>query len=231
MKNKNYNILAIIFYLISLLILLFCISIRLKPNVYLRTNFRLFLLFLVCVMIYISGYILVNKLKYSKNILKIHLVIYFLIYTVTIFTLTLFDEIYGRQGFTLINWNKELFNRYLNTSFNIVPFTTIRLFAKGYTMGIVSFKNFIMNVLGNFCAFMPYAIFLPLMFKKINRFRNFFLTMVFIVLAIELLQFATMSGSCDIDDLVLNVMGASIVYLLTRIKCINRFIHEFFLYE
>ena len=231
MKNKDYNILAIIFYLLSLLILVICIAVKINPNIYLKTGFRLFLLFLVCVFIYIAGYILVNKMKYSKNILKIHLVIYFLIYTITIFTLTLFDEIFGRQGFVLINWNRELFKRYLNSSFNIIPFTTIRLFIKGYSMGIVSFKSFIINVLGNFCALMPYAIFLPLMFKKINRFKNFFLTMVFIVIVIELLQFATMSGSCDIDDLILNVSGVSVVYFITRIKFVNKFIHRFFLYE
>ena len=149
----------------------------------------------------------------------------------TIFSLTLFDEIYGRQGFVIIEWNKELFNMYLNRSFNIIPFKTIKLFTEGYVNGIVSFKNFGINIIGNFVAFMPYGLFLPLIFKKINTYYKFLITMTVIIILIELLQFVTMSGSCDIDDLILNLLGSSIVYFIVKIKCINKFIHKLFLYE
>lgn len=231
MKNKIYKALIIIFYILSFLILFFCINIRLTPNLYLYTSFRLNLLFIACLFIYISGYLLVKKLNCSKKILRINLIIYFLIYTVTICTLTLFDEIFGRQGLVIVKWNKNLLDLYIKYSFNIVPFKTIRLFTLGFIKGIVNFKNFSVNILGNLCAFMPYAIFLPLMFKKMNRYCNFFITMIVIVVIIELLQFVTMSGSCDIDDLILNVFGASIVYFITKIKFVNKFIHKIFLYE
>lgn len=231
MKNKLYKSLVIIFYLLSFFILLFCIKVRVTPNVYLKTNFRLILLSILCLFIYISGFILVKKLNYNKNILKIHLIIYFLIYTITICTLTLFDEIFGRQGFVIIRWNKQLLDLYMKYSFNIIPFKTINLFVSGYMNGIVSFKNLSINIFGNICAFMPYAIFLPLMFKGMNKFMNFFTAITFSVIIIELLQFVTMSGSCDIDDLILNVVGATVAYLITRIKCINKFIHKIFLYE
>lgn len=231
MKNKFYKTLIIIFYLLSFLILLFCIKVRLTPNIYLKTNFRLMLLFIVCLLIYVNGFILIKKLNYNKKILKINLIVYTLIYTVTICTLTLFDEIFGRQGFTLVQWNKQLLNMYMKYSFNIIPFKTIHLFTSGYINGLVSFKDFSINIFGNLCAFMPYAIFLPLMFKGMNKYRNFLITMIVIVVIIELLQFVTMSGSCDIDDLILNVMGASIIYFITRIKCINKFIYKIFLYE
>ena len=55
--------------------------------------------------------------------------------------------------------------------------------------------------------------------------------MIFIVVLIEILQFVTMSGSCDIDDLILNVLGASIVYFIVKIKFIYKLIHKIFLYE
>lgn len=231
MKDKLYKSLVIIFYLLSFFILLFCIKVRITPNVYLKADFRLMLLFILCLFIYIAGFILVKKLNYDKNILKIHLVIYFLIYTVTICTLTLFDEIFGRQGFVIIKWNKQLLDLYMKYSFNIIPFKTINLFITGYMNDIVSFKNLSINIFGNICAFMPYAIFLPLMFKGMNKFMNFFSTITFSVIIIELLQFVTMSGSCDIDDLILNVVGACIAYLITRIKFVNKVIHKIFLYE
>ena len=231
MKNKIYKYLAIIFYVISLVILLLCIKVRLTPNVHMETTPRIILLFISCLLIYINGYILVKKLNCNRKILRINLIIYFTVYTVTICTLTLFDEIFGRQGLVFIDWDKKLVDYYMKYSFNIVPFRTIKLFTKGYMKGIVSFKNFSVNIIGNICAFMPYAIFLPLMFKKMNKFQNFLFSMILTVLIIELLQFATMSGSCDIDDLILNVFGASIIYLITKIKFINNFINKIFLFE
>ena len=230
MKNKIYKSLVIIFYVLSLAILLFCIKVRLTPNVFMETLPRIILLFIACLLIYINGYILVKKLNYNKKILKINLIVYFTIYTVTICTLTLFDEIFGRQGLVFIEWDRNLVNLYMKYSFNIIPFKTIKLFTEGYMRGIVSFKNFSVNIIGNICAFMPYAIFLPLMFKRMNNFKNFFVSMILIVLIIELLQFATMSGSCDIDDLILNVFGASIIYLITSIRPKN-FIQKIFLFE
>lgn len=231
MKEKIYKLIPVVFYVVSLFILLYCIKIRLTPNVYMETNGRLFLLLIVCILIYISGYILIKKLNFNKKILKLNLVIYFLIYTVTIFVLTLFDEIFGRQGLVLIEWNKNLVSLYIKNSFNIIPFKTIKLFTLGYMNGIVSFKAFAVNIFGNLGAFMPYAIFLPLMFKRMNKFIHFLITMIIIVIVIELLQFITMSGSCDIDDLILNVTGAVIAYLITRIKFIKKGINKIFLFE
>lgn len=231
MKNKVYGYLSVFCYVVSSLILLFCINVKLIPNFYLNTRGRLVLLSIVCILIYLSGYILVNKLNYTKKILKVNLIIYFLIYTVTIFSLTLFDEIYGRQGLIIIEWDKTLLNNYLTHSFNLKPFHTINLFTQGYMNGIVSLKNFSINVIGNLTAFMPYGLFLPLIFKNMRKYYKFLITMILIVVVIELLQFVTMSGSCDIDDLILNVLGASIIYFVSNIKIINKLINKIFLFE
>ena len=231
MEDKTYKKIVVMLYIISLLILFYCIKVRLTPNIYLKTDARLVLLFVVCILFYINGFIMVKKLNYSKKILKINLCIYFLIYTAVIFTLTLFDEIYGRNGFVFVIWNRELLSSYMKYSFNIIPFNTIKLFTNGYINGIVSFKNFINNIIGNLCAFMPYGMFLPLMFKRINRYYKFLITMMIIVLFIEIIQFLTMSGSCDIDDLILNVLGSSIIYFICSIKLIGKNIRKFFLLE
>ena len=231
MKNKLYGYFSVFCYVVSFLILLFCINVKLIPNFYLNTRGKLLLLSIVCILIYISGHILVNKLNYTKKILRVNLIIYFLIYTVTIFSLTLFDEIYGRQGLIIIDWDKALLNNYFQYSFNLKPFHTINLFINGYVNGIVSFKNFSINVIGNLTAFMPYGLFLPLIFKELRKYYKFLITMIFIVVVIELLQFVTMSGSCDIDDLILNVLGASIIYFISKIKIINKLINKIFLFE
>ena len=53
--------------------------------------------------------------------------------------------------------------------------------------------------------------------------------MILIVLIIELLQLITLSGSFDIDDLILYVFGAVILYLILKIKKVNQLIHKIFL--
>ena len=231
MKNKIYKILSIVLYVLSFLILLFCVNNGLNSNIYLNLNGRLILLSIVCIFIYISGFILVKKLNSDKKILKINLVVYTFIYIFTICTLTLFDELYGRNGLIIIDWDKELLDSYMNISFNLVPFKTIKLFINGYMNGVVTLKDFTTNIFGNLCAFMPFAIFLPLLFKSMNKYWKFLITMILIVVIIELLQFVTLSGACDIDDLILNVLGASIVYFITRIKCINGLVKRFFFLE
>lgn len=55
--------------------------------------------------------------------------------------------------------------------------------------------------------------------------------MICIVIGIELLQFITMSGCCDIDDVILNVMGALVMFGILRIKSINQLIRNIFLLE
>ena len=113
MKNKLYKILVFVFYALSLFILLFCLKVRLSSSIYIYTHIRLILIFISCLLIYISGYISVKKLNNSKKILKSNIIIYFIIYTITIITLTLFDEIFGRNGIILVNWNKNLLNNYI----------------------------------------------------------------------------------------------------------------------
>ena len=231
LKNKLYKILVFIFYLLSLFILLFCLKVRFSKGIYLYTNARLILLTIACIFIYIAGLILVKKLNYTKRVLKINLIIYFIIYTVTIIELTLFDEIFGRNGIVLIDWNKELLDTYMKYSFNMMPFSTIRLFVNGYINGYVNLKDFSINIFGNLFAFTPYGMFIPLIFKKINKYYKFLLLMIILVICIELLQFITLSGSCDIDDLILNVMGASIIYFIFRIKIVRKIINRIFLFE
>lgn len=231
MKDRGYKFLIFVFYTVSLFILLFFIKVRLTPNVYLKTGVKIILLFIICLLIYFSSYILVKKLNYDKKILKINLIIYFLIYIITIFNLTLFDEIYGRQGFNIVKWNKELFDMYINTSFNIIPFDTIKLFINGYINDLVTLKDFFTNVFGNLCAFMPFSIFIPLIFKRINKYYKFLIVMTIIIIVIELLQFITMSGACDIDDLILNLLGVSIMYFIIKIKIVNKYINKLFLFE
>ena len=118
-----------------------------------------------------------------------------------------------------------------NSSINLVPFRTIKLYINGYHNHLVSYKTFASNIYGNLLAFMPFAFFIPLIFTKVDKYFKFLIIMVIIILQIEILQFITMSGACDIDDVILNLFGASLAYLIFRQKYVYKFLRKIFLLE
>ena len=230
-KNTILKYIVVFCYLLSITILFHCIRIRFRPGAYILTNNRLILLSIVCALVYIASVILVKNFHANKKLLKLNLIIYFLIYTTTIFTLTLFDEIFGRQGFVFVDWDMDLLKSYTSLSFNIIPFKTIKLFILGYKYNLVTFGAFFENIFGNILVFMPYGFFIPMLFKKINTYVKFLVFILLIVILIEISQFFTMSGSFDIDDIMLNVIGASIAYGIYRIPLIKKIIHKILLFE
>ena len=60
---------------------------------------------------------------------------------------------------------------------------------------------------------------------------NFVITSILIVICIELTQLFTASGSCDIDDVILNVIGAVIMYFILNINSVKKIIGNIFLLE
>ena len=231
MMKKYLLYISITMYLISSLLLIAYAYFQLNNNIIMTPLGRVFILVISSIFMYIGAIILSRILnKHKKLPFKINLIICFLLYILLLSTLTLFDD-YFRRGSLNITWNKEMIKNYLNTSFNIVPFKTIKMYITKYISGYFSAKIFMYNIIGNIVALIPFSFFLPLIFKRQNKFKTFFITMIIVVLLIEGLQFVTLSGSCDIDDLILNVFGAHILYLILSIKSIKHFIRNIFLLE
>ena len=88
------------------------------------------------------------------------------------------------------------------------------MYVEAYRRHSMSIRVISINILGNLAAFMPCAIFMPVIFKKMRKFRYFLLAVTGIVILAETIQFLTMVGQADIDDVILNVTGASILYAL-----------------
>ena len=120
-------------------------------------------------------------------------------------------------------WDYLTYSEYFRYNTNFVPFRTIAEFAgylrdKDEVYGDLSF----VNIWGNLAVMLPAGIFFPAIWKKQRRFRVFALTAAAVIIAVELLQFLTMRGSCDIDDFILNFFGAVIGFSLTSIKIIRK---------
>ncbi|MEC5235845.1 VanZ family protein [Bacillus mycoides] len=93
---------------------------------------------------------------------------------------------------------------------NLVPFrSTIRYLTEfdSYNLDIV-----LMNTLGNIIIFIPFGFLLPLLFKQINNVKMASKIFIKFILLIESLQLLTFTGVFDIDDIILNMLGALIGY-------------------
>ncbi len=223
------KILSIISYIVAIIFLIFYIYIAMTPYISISEFGRLFLLCGSCIFLYIGG-VYWSKYKKNNKIMKINLWIFFSLYLILFITLTLFDPMWGRNGFNILNWSTDKLKYYLKDSVNLIPFATIIKYIKSFN-SLQSTRKIMFNLLGNFVACMPIAFFLPLLFKKQNNLKIFLFTITIIVLSIELTQVITFSGKFDIDDLILNISGALLFYIIMKIKLVNNIIRNIFLLE
>ena len=114
---------------------------------------------------------------------------------------------------------------YFRENTNFVPFRTVIEF-----IGYIRERNMYYlelsrdNLAGNLLIFMPLGAFLPAIWKKQRSFGVFALTASAVIICVEIIQFITMRGACDIDDFILNMAGALAGFALTRIRIIKRLI-------
>ena len=132
---------------------------------------------------------------------KLHL-IFFCVYSAFMLYL-LFHRAGGIEGMDY--WKQ------IRANLNLEPFHTIRLFLKVLNNQTYSSTAFI-NLGGNVIMFIPLGFFLPRVYPKLQKFWKAILATVLIITAVELAQLFTLLGSCDIDDLILNVLGAALGY-------------------
>ena len=222
MKNK---VISIILYSLSILLIQLYFYIEfLSKNTY-SPIIRILLLLLVVVLTYFGAYFgkKYNN-KYKNTFYRLNLIIWFILYVIFLLKITLLDSYYFRNGFLLVKWNKVVLYDYYYNVVNLIPFRMIiKLFIE-YFDGDLSLTLLIQNIIGNFVVCMPFAFFLPRLLKKENNLKVFLITMFVIVSVIELTQFLTLSGTFDVDDYLLNISGAIIMFKLLHNNKINNMI-------
>ena len=223
MKKKIFGYM---FYSLAMLIILLYIFLTIDPYRIIPFETTIIFVLLVCIFIYIGG-ILLSKYYHNKKPLKFNLWLFFILYILLLIDLTLLDLSWGRHGFLLTTPNFE----YLKNSINLIPFKTIYEYLIKNFNNLTTTSIIFYNIFGNFIALMPMAFFLPLLFKKENKFSNFFLTIFLIVFGIELTQLFGLVGRFDVDDIILNVSGALTMFGILKIKTLNNLIRNIFLLE
>ncbi|WP_033543871.1 VanZ family protein [Planococcus sp. CAU13] len=98
---------------------------------------------------------------------------------------------------------------------NIVPFHSIYTYitgAQNFNLNIV-----IDNTLGNILIFIPLGIFLMLLFRRFNTIGKVAMAAFVLTVSIEITQFFLRVGRFDVDDIILNTLGAVIGAVIYRI--------------
>ena len=114
----------------------------------------------------------------------------------------------ARGGFsTLVERQAENLNLILFK--NIVHYLQTMNYATGM-------RNIIVNIGGHMLMFTPFGFFLPRINKRFQNIRFFIGIALLIMFLIEGLQYLTMSGSFDVDDALLNMIGAIIGFVFLR---------------
>lgn len=224
------KIVSTIFYILAIFLILVYVWSEITPHLMLSEKGRLIFLCGSCLFLYIGG-LIKSKTENNNKPMKINLWIFFVLYLVLLITLTLFDPMWGRNGFNAFNWTKEGLDIYVSDSLNLIPFKTISEYFKMIFTSLLDTSTIFMNLFGNIICLMPLALFLPLLFKKIDNTKKFLITILCITFGIEIIQFITFTGCCDIDDIILNTFGAFIMYKILNIKDVKNLMRNIFLLE
>jgi glycopeptide antibiotics resistance protein len=164
------------------------------------------LLFLGLTLALLYGWILLEIFsRKQRNFLQIGIQSGFYVYVFMVLTLTgyfiLFREISAVDW-----WDKLLLRIERRDHVNFELFEIFRIYKLSDT-----------QIIGNFLMLLPLGIFLPLLYKRTSSFFIVLLTCLFISCFIEFLQLITSYRSADIDDVMLNTLGAGFGFLLYSI--------------
>lgn len=151
--------------------------------------------------------------KETKKKIRTLGMILFLIYIFSLVYFLFFAESYGRVA--------EIDREY---RYNLVPFVEIRRFWT-YREQLGFFAVFT-NIFGNVIGFIPFGFILPVI-SNYTRSCSFIAIAGFTLsMCVEVIQLIAKVGSFDVDDLILNTVGAVIGYILFTIcNRVRRWLH------
>ncbi len=98
---------------------------------------------------------------------------------------------------------------------NLEPFHTIRNFIRHYRR--TGSLSSLFNLLGNVVILIPLGVLLPVMFRPMRHFWLFLPLAALVCVGVEYLQWLTATGIADVDDSILNFIGAAGGYFMTRL--------------
>ena len=211
---------------INIVLIGFVIICSLLPNIVLNVMVTLGGFTIPILLIITTMIVQIKKAKdiqEKSRIRNFWLKILFIIYFLLLITVLFLNNEYRMYVFQNINiFSKEHFEMS-----NIIPFATIidyisRLVSNEINAGIV-----IINFATNLLLFAPMGFFIPMLYSDmIKNIKQVAIFMIIITLIVEVLQFITFRGSTDIDDIILNTLGAVIVYIIMKTRFVKKLLKK-----
>lgn len=226
---KKNLIIGIICYIITGVLTILFLATSVSVKLIMPELEKVIVLCVASLFAYCGGRFL-TKYHNSKNYMKASIWVMFILYLLLLINFMILGNNFGRNFEFIFTASKETIKSYFDNNFNVIPFDTIRNYLDNSGV-YFDIKLVCINILGNLICFMPFAFFLKYLFSKENKFINFFLTILLIVISFELIQLLTLSGSFDIDDIILNTSGAILFYLFISLKGIDKLLRNIFFLE
>lgn len=101
-----------------------------------------------------------------------------------------------------------------HSAYNLVPFRTIGNYIKAYQTQELNRWIVVENLIGNLILFAPVGVIAPFYVREFRKLLWFLLFLFAVLVLTEVLQHITSRGCMDIDDVILNSIGAITVFLL-----------------
>ena len=226
-KIINYGIIGI-----SLLLAIFTFALNLIPNISLDSKLEILLYVLPILLLLLN---MLYQLKKAKNIeikeeiKKQSLILMFSIYILGLISILFLSNTY-RLNYLWDNHKVALFSsENITMNMNLIPFKTISTLISRLLNSSLNLSIVLENILGNLILFAPFGFFIPMLFSnKINKLKSFTLLMLISIVLVEVLQYLLRVGQADIDDVILNLSGAVLVYYLMQTKIVKKNINKIF---
>ena len=137
----------------------------------------------------------------TKNRIRIISWILFVIYIGLLVYFLFLSEEYGRTSF-----DQRIYR------YNLTPFQEIKRF--WIYRHRVGFWVAFLNLAGNVIGFLPFGFFLPILSRQLRNGALVTMLGFGLSLLVESIQLIFKVGCFDVDDLILNTLGAAIGYML-----------------
>lgn len=155
-----------------------------------------------------------NK-KAAKAVVRAVLSVALVLYLALFVRMMFFRPGYLRPEVGASSWLE-----YASARTNFLPLRSTIEYISAIKSGVITPFEIAKNLLGNFFLFFPFGFVLPLLFRFFRSLGRSAAVLAAAIAVSELIQLITMVGVCDIDDMILNYIGAltgfALAYLILK---------------
>lgn len=181
----------------------------------------LLLIAMVCAPLFLGVFLLARSFTEptaQRKVVRTSLAVLFGFYLVALAS----ELILSRIDFLHFSQAAAQYRENFDLMTNFRPFETVLLYLRALKYNYIGPTIPLSNLLGNMLLFMPMAVFLPCLFRTMQKFWVFALVMLGMLVMVEALQLLLSCGSCDVDDVLLNLTGTFMVYGILKIPLFKR---------